>query len=66
MCRFTHLLATIGTLSWPRSVQRPPAEPFGGHSWSVLESSDGRDCRFGSIRWPRPQKVIPTATYGRA
>lgn len=41
------------------------AEPFGGPSWSALEPSDGRDCKFGSIRWPRQQKVIATATCGR-
>jgi hypothetical protein len=27
-----------------------PAKPFGGPSWSAPESSDGRDCKFGSIR----------------
>jgi hypothetical protein len=40
-----------------------PAEPLGGPSRSALESSDGRDCKFGSIRWPRPQKDIATATH---
>lgn len=29
-------------------------QPF----WSTLESSDGRDCNFGSIRWPRMQNPI--------
>jgi hypothetical protein len=40
-----------------------PAKRFGRPSGSALEPSDGRDCKFGSIRWPRPQKVIATATY---
>jgi hypothetical protein len=48
-----------------RRVQRPPAEFFGGPSWSALEASEGRDCKSGSIRWPRPRKAIPTSTCGR-
>lgn len=41
------------------AFRRPtaPAELLGGPSWSALEPSDGRDCKFGSIRWPRLQKL---------
>jgi len=46
----------------------PPAlaEPFFWLSWSGLEPSDGQDCKFGSIRWPRPEKAVSTGTYRRA
>jgi hypothetical protein len=30
-----------------------PVELIGRPFWSALEASDGRDCEFGSIRWPR-------------
>lgn len=66
MCRSTHPLAAIGTMSWPHSdVQRPGGalrrafpSPFWNHLMAEttgLEASVGRDHR----------KLIPTSTYGR-
>jgi hypothetical protein len=41
-----------------------PRRALGRPFWPALEPSDGRDCKFGSIRWPRLQSAIETATYG--
>src|ERR1051325_11387857 len=58
MCRFTHPLAAIGTMSWPRFAVQPPVGALlagpSGSLWNRLmaetanlEASIGRDCRKG-------------------
>jgi hypothetical protein len=70
MCRFTHPLAAIGTMSWPhldlQRLRRSSWVGLPGLLWNhpmaetaKLEASSGRDCRNFNLR---SRIELPTVT----